>query len=135
MANDVTIRVEGLREYSKALRDIDKSLGPELRKGLNEVANIVVDAARPLVPRRTGAAAESIKAGSTARGAAIKVGGNKAPYYQWLDFGGAVGRNKSVKRPFFQGGRYIYPTLARKRSEAVEKLEEVLGRLARENGF
>jgi hypothetical protein len=133
--DNVRIHVEGLKEYGKALRDIDKGLGPELRKGLNEVARIVVDAAVPLIPRRTGAAAESVKPGSTQRGAAVKIGGDRAPYYQWLDFGGAVGRNKSVRRPYLKSGRYVYPALARKRPEAVEKLEEVLGRLAKEQGF
>lgn len=133
--SEVTIHVQGLKEYQKALKNIDNSLGPELRKGLNEVAEIVVRGVVPLVPRRTGAAASSVKAGSTQRGANIKVGGNKAPYYLWLDFGGRVGRNKSIRRPFLKEGRYVYPTLRNKRDEAIEKLEEVLDRLARQEGF
>lgn len=133
--NDATIHVKGLKEYQKALRNIDKSLGPELRKGLNEVAEIVAKTARPLVPVRSGRAVASIKAGSTQRGANLKVGGNAAPHFLWLDFGGRVGRNKSVKRPFIPGGRYVYPSLKAKRDEAIAKLEEVLDRLAKQEGF
>jgi hypothetical protein len=135
VSQEVTIQVKGLREYGKALKNIDKKLGPELRKGLNEVAGIVADTARPLVPVQTGKAAASIKPGSTQRGAALKVGGNAAPYFLWLDFGGRVGRNKSVHRAFLKAGRYIYPSLKAKRQEAIEKLEEVLDRLAKQEGF
>lgn len=110
-----TIQVRGLRELRGALRGIEKTLGPELRKGLNEVADVVLDTARPLVPTRSGKARASLKAGSTEKAVQIKAGGAKAPYWGWLDFGGKVGHNKSVKRRFITEGRYIYPTLTRKR--------------------
>ena len=134
MANDVTIQVKGLKEYQKALKNIDESAGPELRKGLNEVAEVVASTARSLVPVRSGRAAGSIQPGSTQRGARIKVGGDKAPYYLWLDFGGHVGRLNSVSRPFFTIGRYIYPTLKSKREMVIQKLDEVLDRLATDIG-
>jgi hypothetical protein len=124
-----------LREYQRALKKIDRDLGPELRKGLNEAAEIVVRAARPLVPVRTGRAAASMKAGSSQRGAAIKVGGTKAPYFSWLEWGGRVGRNKSVARPFIPAGRTIYPTLRTRNDEVLAKLDEVIGRLAERAGL
>jgi hypothetical protein len=130
-----TVQVRGLRDYQKALRDIEPALGPELRKALNEVAEIVASDARSLVPARSGKARSSIKAGSSQRAAQIKVGGTKAPYFPWLDFGGRVGRQKSVKRPFIQEGRYIYPTLRRRRDDVEEKLFDVLGRLAEHAGL
>lgn len=129
------VQVRGLKELQRSLRQIDKGLGPEMRKGLNEVAEIVAGSARPLVPVRTGKARASIKAGSSARGAAIKVGGTKAPYFPWLDFGGRVGPEKSVRRPFIPGGRYIYPSLRRHRDDVETKLFEVLERLAAAAGF
>lgn len=127
--------IHGLKEYKAALRQIDKQLGGELRKGLNEVAQVVVDAARPKVPRRTGRARDSMKAGSSQNAAQIKVGGTKAEYYPWLDFGGAVGRNKSIKRPFIKKGRYVYPAADAKHDAIVDKLEDVLGVLTRKAGF
>lgn len=135
MADDVTIQVHGLKEFQGALRQIDKALGPELRKALNEVAEVVAGAARPKVPVVSGRAAGSIKVGSTQRAAQIKVGGSKAEYFPWLDFGGRVGRRKSVKREFLKEGRYIYPTLREKRDATRQKLDQVLKRLAEQAGF
>lgn len=135
--------IRGLKEFKAALRQIDNDLGPELRKGLNEVAQIVVDPARAKVPRRSGRAQESMKAGSTQNAAQIKVGGNAAPYYPWLDFGGSVGRGHrpgaagsgAIKRPFIKKGRFVYPTAEAKQGELADKLEEVLGTLTGKAGF
>lgn len=127
-----TIQVRGLRELRGALRDIEKTLGPELRKGLNEVAEVVLDTARPLVPTRSGKARASLKAGSTEKAVQIKAGGTKAPYWGWLDFGGKVGRSKSVKRRFIPEGRYIYPTLTKRRDAIEAKFYEVIDRLTEE---
>ena len=135
MPDEVTVQVKGLKEFQGAIRQIDRALGPELRKGLNEAAEIVAGAARPLVPVRSGDAAGSIKVGSTQRAAQIKVGGEAAPYFPWLDFGGTVGRGKSIRRPYKRGGRFIYPTLAAKRPEVAAKVDEVLKRLATQAGF
>lgn len=135
MADEVQIHVKGLKEFQGAVRQVDKALGPELRKGLNEAAEIVASAARTLVPQRSGDAAGSIKVGSTQRAAQIKVGGTAAPYFPWLDFGGRVGPRRTTLRPFIQRGRYIYPTLAEKRPEVEAKVDEVLERLAKQAGF
>jgi hypothetical protein len=124
-----TIQVRGLRELRGALRDIEKTLGPELRKGLNEVADVVLDTARPLVPTRSGDARSSLKAGSTEKAVQIKAGGTKAPYWGFLDFGGKVGRKKSVKRRFIQEGRYIYPTLRNRAGAIEDKFYEVIDRV------
>lgn len=138
-----TVQVRGLRELQRGLKQIDAELAKELRKGLNEVAEIVAGAARPLVPSRSGRARSSIKVGSSQRAAQIKVGGTKAGYFPWLDFGGSTGKGHihgkafsgSVRRPFIKEGRYIYPTLARKRDEVEEKLFDVIGRLVESAGL
>lgn len=131
MSGERTIHVRGLKEVQGILRGADKALGVELRKGLNEVADVVLDAARPLVPTRSGKARGSLKAGSTERAVQIRAGGARAPYWAWLDFGGRVGRKKSVHRPFRQAGRYIYPTLARKRETIEDKFYEVIDRVTK----
>ncbi|HVW34043.1 MAG TPA: HK97 gp10 family phage protein [Acidimicrobiia bacterium] len=142
MADNI-IQVKGITDLRKALRDISKDLAKELRVGLNEAARIVADEAATKVPRRSGAAAASIKVGSTQTAANVKVGGTAAPYFPWLDFGGSTGRGHqagepgsgAVKRPFLKEGRYIYPTLAEKRDEVTKKVDEVLERLAKQAGF
>lgn len=154
MPNDAKVEVRGIKDLQKSLREIDRDLPKELAAGLAEAAEIVAAAARPKVPHRHGHARGSIKARKQQRGAAIAVGGTKAPYFPWLDFGGTVGKGRkqagvskkraggayggtagSVKRPWMPEGRYIYPTLREKRDEVNAKVDEVLARLAVRAGF
>lgn len=102
------IRVDGLAEFQRSLRKLDSDLPKVLRIALNEAADLVVGEARSRVPRRSGRAQASIKAASTRTAVRVRAGGNRAPYYPWLDFGGRVGPRKSVRRPFLKDGRYIY---------------------------
>ena len=81
-------------------------------------------------------------------------GGKKAPYYGWLDFGGTVGKGRvsagvskkraggdfggkegSIKRPWIDGGRYIYPAYAANRESIHKALEQILAELVREAGL
>jgi hypothetical protein len=79
-----------------------------MRVAFNGAANIVVQGAVPLIPTLTGKSRASVKARSTQTAVRVVGGGPKAPQYPWLDFGGRVGRNRSVHRPFHADGRYIY---------------------------
>lgn len=128
------INVVGLKEFQRGMRGIERGLGKGVRVALNQCAELVVDAARPEMPSITGAARASLRAQSTQTAARIAAGGPKAPYEPWLDFGGRVGRKKSVVRPFIQEGRYIYPTVARKRDEIQDTMLRALAMLAEENG-
>lgn len=128
------VRIEGLREFQAALRRMDGKLPRELRLVLNEAGQIVVRTAEPMVPHRSGAAAASIKMASSQREARIKAGSARVPYYGWLDFGGAVGRNRSVKRPFIKQGRYLYPAFRRNEGQVLAEMQDGLTRLARSSG-
>lgn len=130
-----SIHVTGLKELQKGLNSLEEKLGPELKRGLDVIAGKVVTVAQSKTARRSGKAASSIKAGSSQRAAVIKVGGQKAPYFPWLEWGGRVGRRKQVKRPFIPEGRTIYPTAADKREELVHDLDELIVRLAGQAGF
>lgn len=132
---DPVIRVEGVRELRKALNDIDAALAKELTTGLAEIAAVVADKARTRMPFLTGTAAGAVKVRKKSAAAAISIGGQKAPYGAWLDFGGRVGRNKSVSRPVIRGGRYVYPSLAEAGPEVERMLEELFERLRRAGGF
>lgn len=129
------VRIEGLKELQGRLRKLDGQSQKQLRLVLNEAADIVVTHARPLVPRRTGRAAASIKARSQQRKAIVKAGGSRVPYYAWLDFGGAVGRKNSIRRDFLKDGRYLYPTLSDRRGEIQDKMEQGLNELIRKAGL
>jgi len=111
--------IEGLDEFRKNLKKIDSDLPKVLRLALNEAANVVVDEAKPRIPTLTGKARASVKAKSSQREVRIQGGGRRAPYYPWLDFGGRVGRNDSVVRPFYSEGRYIYDAYYQKRDDGT----------------
>lgn len=135
------IRVEGLREFTKACKAADETTGPMIKGVLNDGINIVLNHARPRVPARTGVARGSMKAKSTAREARIVAGGNKAPYYPWLDYGGRVGRGRtgpntgSVNRPFYGGGRYLYPAYSATRDEVAAVMQDGLVDLGKSIGL
>jgi hypothetical protein len=111
------IKVTGLAEFNRNLKRLDAEVPKALRVALSGAAEIVLDYARPRVARRSGRAAGSLRAASTRNAVRVKAGGRRAPYYPWLDFGGRVGRRKSVKRAFLKEGRYIFPALDAKRGQ------------------
>lgn len=100
------IRISGLNEFRRGLKAMDRETPKALRLAFNDAADIVVTDARPRVPSRTGRAARTVKARSTQTAARVAGGGNRAPYYPWLDFGGKIPRGPA--RPFLKDGRYIY---------------------------
>lgn len=132
---DNSIEIKGLREFSRQLRKLDNDLPKGLRLIGNDAANVVVDKARPLIPRLTGAAAGSLKAKSTRTAARVSAGGRKVPYYGWLDFGGRVGRHNSVSRPFMKEGRYIWKTFSEERTKVQDVMEKGLKQLAERAGL
>jgi hypothetical protein len=130
------IRIDGLRQFQKAVRDADAALPKQIRLILNEAAQEVIDYAKPRVPRRTGKAAASIKARSSQRAVRIAVGGTKAPYYPWLDFGGEGKRHhKPPPREFIKAGRYLYPGLAARRDEVTAIMARGMTELAKSAGL
>lgn len=54
--------------------------------------------------RLTGAATDSISAAGP-----VVSGGNGIEHYGFADFGGRVGRNRSISRRYIKGGRYLFP--------------------------
>jgi len=132
--SEVALKVAGLKEFRKGLRGLDRDLPKGVRVALNQVADVLIDAARPKIPRASGAAAASLRAQSSQTAARIAAGGPKAPYYAWLDFGGRVGRRKQTKRPVLKEGRYIYPTLGEQRDNIQKAMLAAVAQLAQTNG-
>jgi len=102
---------------------------------MNKAADVVIDHAVPLVPRRTGRAASSLRARSTRTQSRVAGGSARAPYYPWLDFGGRVGRRHAVRRPFLKDGRYLYKSFFDHRDEFEEVLESELQDIVRRSGL
>lgn len=130
------IRIDGLKEFQRALKDMDRQLPKQIRLILNDATALVIDWARPRIPTATGRAKASVKARSSQREARVAIGGNRAPYMPWLDFGGqgkAPGRPPA--RPFIRKGRYLYPGLEATRDEVTEKMSAGLADLGRSAGL
>ena len=131
----ISIDVSGIRAFGKQLRQMDAGLGKQVRIMLNGSAELVVTKARPKIQTRTGRAAASLKVSSSQREARVAAGGRKAPYYPWLDFGGNVGPNDSVSRPFYTEGRYIYPTVRENSDEIQKTMAAGISELAQSAGL
>lgn len=131
----VTIEVSGLRELRAQLKQADADLPKQIRVALNQSSELVISYARPKVPTRSGKAKASLKVRSSQTQARVAAGGTRAPYYPWLDFGGKVGRDKSVERPFYTEGRYIYPGLRENRDKITQVMSDALTELVRGAGF
>lgn len=129
------IKVTGLREFQRALKQMDGESQKQLRVVLNQSAETVARGAARRVPTLTGRARASLRAMSSQREARVMGGSKKVSYYGWLDFGGRIGRDKSQRRPFVQAGRYMYPTFAANRDSIYRALQAGLADLARNAGL
>lgn len=129
------VQVQGLREFTRSLKKLDADLPKALRVGMNEAVDLIVGYAKPKIPKRTGAAASTLKAKSTQTAARISAGGRKAPYYPWLDFGGKGPNNRPAQREFHREGRYVWKGLVVKRDEFNAALGRALVDVAQRAGI
>lgn len=132
---DPRISVQGLADVNRGLRRVDTEAPKRLRLALNDAASMLVDKTRPEMPSRSGRARASLKARSTRTSARVALGGARARYVPWLDFGGRTGRNRSVERPYYKEGRYLYPTLRKVRPQIEQALQEGIVAVARDAGL
>ena len=129
-----TIKIDGLDQFVRNLRKLDNDLPKTLRTGFNRAAKIVIDWAKPRVPHKTGRAANSMRATSTRSMVRVSEGGARAPYMPWLDFGGKVGRARSIHRPFIKEGRFLYAGLSAEHDKILAAVEAALLDAARAAG-
>lgn len=130
------IVVQGLREFQRALKQMDADLPKQLRGALNEASGVIIDYAAGHMPRKSGNAIASLKARSSQREVRLAMGGRKAPYAPWLDFGGEGKRKgRPPARPFIRGGRYVYKGLEVKHTDVIEIMTAALTKLAHDAGL
>ncbi len=143
----MSVRVVGLREVNAALKQLGEEMPKAMQKALWSIAAPIAGRIQRKVPSGpTGRASSSVQPQATSRGAALVAGGSQAPYFQWLDFGGTVGRGH--KRGYNMGaihrewlgkpvgsGRYIYPTIEEAKPETIAALDEAVKALAQSGGF
>lgn len=143
MTNPVALRIDGLRDLQKTLKDLDGESQKELRTTLNLAAEIVVKGAKRRAPVRSGALQKSIKVASSQREARVQEGSARVPYAGWIDFGGSTGRGHrprtpnsgAIKRPFYADGRLVYPAYYAQQANITALLEKRLAQLITKHGL
>ncbi|WP_436792666.1 HK97 gp10 family phage protein [Actinospongicola halichondriae] len=128
------VKIEGLKAFTKNLKEMDRDLAKAVRLSFNAAADIVTDEARAKIPKRSGKARASVKSASTQTKARIRGGGKRAPYYPWLDFGGRVGQSRGIKRSYLKDGRYIYKAFFANRDEFTQIMQRELVKVAQSAG-
>lgn len=129
------VKIDGLRDLQRALKQLDGESQKQLRVVFNQAAETVIGGAARRVPRSSGRARASLRAKSGQREAIAVGGGRKAPYYPWLDFGGRTGIKRSVERRFLPSGRYLYPSWEANRSTVLDGMVKAIGDMARNAGL
>lgn len=132
---DVKVEIRGLRELAAAFKQLDSELPKAMKARLHSIVTTIAGAAAGFVPVRTGKAAASVRPRSTAKGAGIAFGGPSAEYFPWLNFGGKVGKGKSVQREMVLPDRYIYTTIGMFRGEILEGVDGAIRDTAVQAGF
>jgi hypothetical protein len=139
MGNEQAVHVEGLKELRRSLGQIDKQLPKNLRGRLKRVGDKIAARAAQSMPKRTGRAAGSVKAGVSGNTAYVQTGKKTVPYAAWLDFGGTLkptgGRRNTQVRPRIPGGRYLYPAIEALRPQTEREAREAFDDTARELGL
>lgn len=128
------IRIRGLDEFNRSVGRLVRDGPMIMREAGQGAAEMTVDAARPTVPVRTGAARRSLTSMATQTGGQAE-GGEGIDYYAWLEHGGRAGRNLSVSRAIVPRGRYLWPAHVSRERAIVEFVEGKLERAVRSAGL
>jgi HK97 gp10 family phage protein len=113
------IKVEGLAELRKGLKQLDEKFPKELNKVSKQSAEVVATEARGIAPRVSGRLRGSIKTSGTAKGGFVKSGGLE--YHRVIHFGWA--RHNIRPQPF------LYDARDSREAEVIEKFEREVAAL------
>lgn len=100
MADNVHVRVRGFEELIRGNRELADKIQREATSEFGKVAAEV--AGQVNVPVRTGRLASTVQGKQYARKAAVSMGGARAPYARYVEYGG---RGFPAGRP----GNYLAP--------------------------
>lgn len=122
-----TIKVEGLKETIKDLQ----ALGVEKQAFVDinyEAAQILMTAASPLIPVRTGKLAGTMRASKTVQYAQVSLGRASVPYAPPIHYGWFYDRNNFIKKnikpnPFLAKAlSQNYEEIIKRYNESVQKV-------------
>lgn len=129
------VRVEGLADFQRELRQLDSKLPRELTAANKKAAELVAEKARGKATSLGGVAAKtapSIKAAAEQRRSKINIGGARAPWALGAEFGGQ-GRPTTMQFQPHRGrqGYFLYPTIRDTRDEFMDVYERAIDQLMR----
>jgi HK97 gp10 family phage protein len=86
VADSFRLRVEGLNKLTRALRKAGVDV-KDMKAANAKVGDVVVTAARPITPHRTGDLAGSIRPAQRQSGVVVRAGGSGIRYARFVEFG------------------------------------------------
>lgn len=140
------IRIKGLKEFTAALKDVDKSFGREMGKAAKAAGELIVPAARQRLAdmsKQGAKAAPSIRAAASQKGVSIKFGGSGSPgdmaagaifgAKQYKQFPAWVGNDWTAGGT---GGPYgINAAIREKSPEVIDLYTRIIGDLYKRAAF
>ncbi len=127
MGKRAAVEVEGAKQLRKALEAMGDDAVAELKAVNLEAAEIVAKAARPLVPRVTGALEATVRASGTKTRGSVRAGKKRVPYAGPIHFGWP--ERKITPQPF------LYDAIDRRRDEVVSAYEKNVQNLRKKHGL
>lgn len=133
------IRVSGLNELSRALREMEGGFRSELKEANREAAEMVADESRSAAYSLGGVAAKaapSVRASAGFNRAGVTIGGNAYPFAAGAAFGGQGRPTTQQFRPWLgTRGYFLYPQIRENADRITETYEDHLHELARRSGL
>lgn len=104
----IRVRARGLDGFIHELDVAEDRLVSGVRDLTRELAKDAADDARDNARsgKKTGASMNSIRA----MGPVVRAG-DDVPWYGFADFGGRVGKDRSIVRRYIKGGRWLFPAV------------------------
>lgn len=121
-----SIKATGVKELRRELRKMGNDL--EDLKALNlDVATLVSDRAKDIVPRRTGTLADTIRPAGTKTAGRVRAGFKRVPYAGVIHFGFPARRIEP--QPF------LYDALDQRRDEVLDRYFNGIKKIQRKAGL
>lgn len=86
MATTDAVQVQGLNKLVRALKKAGVEIA-DMKEANARVGGIVVNQARPITPKATGALAGSIRPAQRRSGVIVRAGGGRVRYAKFVEFG------------------------------------------------
>lgn len=104
----IRIKARGLDGFMHELEVAENRLVDGIHTLTSELADETADDARGRARsgQKTGASMNSIRA----MGPVVRAG-DDVPWYGFADFGGRVGKKRSIIRRYIKGGRWLFPAV------------------------